>query len=397
MLKKININELKEGMILGEDFYSHDLKVLISKGKTLDQHLVNYIKEKSKKNYIVIYIKDPTFNNINKIEIKENNKKEEIRINDVVSVFKDKDIFQKVRENYNKIKKGIKEAFDFLETNNEINDEKFINIAKYVIENLSALEIDHIPEFIYLIELEKWHPDTFNHSIDVAFFTLYIASQITTDKEELMSIFLGGLLHDIGKYIRYKEGDKRFYEIITKNSQLTDEEHEILKKHVDVEKFFENKFSFFSKKQKENIVYGALDHHEKLDGSGYIKGKKGYQISLAGRIVAIADIYDALIRKREYKSMVKPDIAMKHIVELSEKGKLDKTLVNIFKKLMGRYPTGTVISTNKGFAVVTKQSDNPERPFILLIDYHELGEIDLSKDNSIIINDSIDNDLNINI
>jgi len=212
-----------------------------------------------------------------------------------------------------------------------------------------------------------------------------------------MSIFLGGLLHDIGKYIRYKEGDKRFYEIITKNTYLTEEEYDILKKHVDVENFFENKFSFFSKKQRENIIYGALDHHEKLDGSGYIKGKKGHQISLSGRIVAVADIYDALIRKREYKSMIKPDLAMKHLLELGEKGKLDKNLVNTFKKLMGRYPTGTVISTNKGFAVVTKQTNNPDRPVILLIDYHELGEIDLSKDNNIIINEESTENSNLKI
>jgi len=396
MLKKININELEKGMVLAEDFYSHDLKVLISKGKELDAHLVKYIKEKSNKAYIVIYIEDkegPILNN-NKTEIKE---EKEIHIDTIVSIFKDNEMYQKALENYNKIKKGIKEAFDFLETNNEVNDEKFISTAKYVIENLSELEIHHIPEFLYIIELEKWHPDTFNHSIDVAFFSLYIASQLTNDKEELMSIFLGGLLHDIGKYIRYKEGDKRFYEIITKNTYLTEEEYDILKKHVDVENFFENKFSFFSKKQRENIIYGALDHHEKLDGSGYIKGKKGHQISLSGRIVAVADIYDALIRKREYKSMIKPDLAMKHLLELGEKGKLDKNLVNTFKKLMGRYPTGAVISTNKGFAVVTKQTNNPDRPVILLIDYHELGEIDLSKDNNIIINEESTENSNLKI
>jgi len=105
MLKKININELEKGMVLAEDFYSHDLKVLISKGKELDAHLVKYIKEKSNKAYIVIYIEDkegPILNN-NKTEIKE---EKEIHIDTIVSIFKDNEMYQKALENYNKIKKG---------------------------------------------------------------------------------------------------------------------------------------------------------------------------------------------------------------------------------------------------------------------------------------------------
>ena len=129
-------------------------------------------------------------------------------------------------------------------------------------------------------------------------------------------------MHDIGKYTHYAEGDTRFYEIITKSGPLTDEEFDVLKQHVDVNRFFSNKFEFMTGKERDNIRFAALDHHEKLDGSGYLNQKRGMQISLAGRIVAIADIYDAMIRKREYKSMVRPDVAMKHVTSLAAVGKL---------------------------------------------------------------------------
>jgi len=167
--------------------------------------------------------------------------------------------------------------------------------------------------------------------------------------------------------------------LITKTGPLTEEEFSLLKKHVDVANFFENKFRFLTKKERENIMFGALDHHEKLDGSGYLGGKNGFQISLAGRIIAVADIYDAMIRKREYKNMVKPHIAMRHIISLAEAGKIDRNFANIFKKSLGVYPTGSVINTNLGLAIVVSQSDNPYMPRVMLIEHPDWGEINLKE------------------
>ena len=386
MIKKILIKDLTAGMILGEDIFRNERTILIGKGITLDNATIKNLQrifDPSKE--ISIYYK----NDIAKAEIKEpltkqktNSSNKHIQLDDIQNIIKDKfasrEDYQETKKLLTKIKNNVKEGFDFLFSHNEINDEYFVHLAKDVLDEIDLEKNLFNPGLIYLIELENWHPDTFNHSIDVAFFTLYIASQITQNVEELSSLFLGGLLHDIGKFIKYKEGDESFYYLITKEGKLTDKEYNTIKKHVDVEKFFIEKFKNLSKKERENIIFAALDHHEKINGEGYLLGKKGMRISLAGRIVAIADIYDALIRKREYKSMIKPHIAMKKIQDLAKEGKIDKTYAKILKSLLGVYPIGTTITTNQGPALVCGHAKDPERPIVIMVNEDEKIEVDLS-------------------
>lgn len=400
MLQRMKISELSPGMVLGEDVYGKDALVLVSRGKSLDEKTISIMKTRlGKEEEVVLYIpyKEILTDPSSILISKETHRKmtiESISLEEVQrmiqSVMKDKTDYQKTKELIEELKSNISEAFDFLIANNEIKEEKFLDISNQILNQVDVSQNLINPGYLYMLELEKWHPDTFNHSIDVGFFTLSIASQFSNDHDELRSLFLGGLFHDIGKYIRSKEGDERFYQIITKNGPLTEAEFQILKKHVDVAGFFEDKFRFLTKKERENIIFAAIDHHEKMDGSGYLLGKKGMQISLAGRIVAVADIYDALIRKREYKSMMKPDQAMHHILELGQNGKLDKTYTSILRNVLGLYPTGSVLSTNKGFAIVVGQTDDPYLPKIVFMENYDGGEIDLKKSKDIEIYEEVE-------
>jgi HD-GYP domain-containing protein (c-di-GMP phosphodiesterase class II) len=391
-------------MILGEDIYGHDALVLISRGKTLDEKLIDFLKSRyAPGEQIAIYYENkkefikPTYHSPEKKEkipsyIKKHFDLSLEETQELITEFfgNDKN-YRQTKTLIHNLKNDVRESFNFLLSQNEIEDKKFIAIAHKVLEsmNLDKSNPEINPGYLYLIELENWHPDTFNHSIDVAFFTLLIASQLTNHKGELTSLFLGGLLHDIGKYVHYKRGDARFYDIITKIGPLTDEEFEILKNHVDVKDFFKDKFLTLSQKEQENIMYAALEHHEKMDGKGYLKGSKGLQISFAARIVAVADIYDALVRKRDYKSMVKPDLAMRHVVALGEEGKLDKTFTHIFRNIIGMYPTGTMVDTSHGPAMITGQTQDPYRPKILLIEQKDQGEINLTRHHDIDIYEEI--------
>lgn len=416
MLKKIQMQELKPQMILGEDILGKDAMVILGRGFVLDAKTIKTLLERySPDKEVVIFIdereevleeppsEEPPFpvssksgqssektfsintcpQSKNLIEIKFDGYVDNIPLENiqkmVKSVFAKKDDYQATKEAVEMLRKDVGEAFEFLVLHNEINDKKFLDISSKVVRAINSEEKIVNPGYLYLIELEKWHPDTYNHSIDVAFFSLLIATHMSADLGELSSLFLGGLLHDIGKFVYYEQGEEKFYELITKTGPLTEEEFSLLKKHVDVANFFENKFRFLTKKERENIMFGALDHHEKLDGSGYLGGKSGFQISLAGRIIAVADIYDAMIRKREYKNMVKPHIAMRHIISLAEAGKIDRNFANIFKKSLGVYPTGSVINTNLGLAIVVSQSDNPYMPRVMLIEHPDWGEINLKE------------------
>ncbi|MDR0878387.1 MAG: response regulator [Treponema sp.] len=138
-------------------------------------------------------------------------------------------------------------------------------------------------------------------------------------------------LHDVGK-IRINET------LLNKPGKYTPEEFEFVKNHAEwgakIIESIERKTKGHTFLQHAKIF--AATHHEKWDGSGYPAGLKGEAIPLQGRLMAIADVYDALISKLPYKEAFTPEEAQKII--LSEKGKhFDPVLVDIFEDLADKF------------------------------------------------------------
>jgi putative two-component system response regulator len=138
-------------------------------------------------------------------------------------------------------------------------------------------------------------------------------------------------LHDVGK-IQISE------QILNKPGKLTPEEFEEIKKHTThgvnlIERITqstrEHTFLIHAK-----IIAGS--HHEKWDGTGYPQGLKGKAIPLQGRLMAIADVYDALIAIRPYKQPISPAEAEKIIIEGSGTH-FDPALVEIFKTVAPKF------------------------------------------------------------
>jgi putative two-component system response regulator len=124
-------------------------------------------------------------------------------------------------------------------------------------------------------------------------------------KEETELLFLAAPLHDVGKL---GVPDK----ILLKAGPLTAEEFEIMKQHTiwGAEILGHGKSPIL-----QAGAQIALSHHEKFDGSGYPHGLRGYDIPLFGRIVAVADAFDALVSDRPYKKAWKLEAALAHIRE----------------------------------------------------------------------------------
>ncbi|MCL1906250.1 MAG: response regulator [Clostridiales bacterium] len=147
-----------------------------------------------------------------------------------------------------------------------------------------------------------------------------------------MEFFLpAAQLHDVGK-IAISDL------ILNKPSKLTTEEYEIMKTHVTVGV---DAIEQIMSKTKEHIFLNhalliAGTHHEKWDGSGYTIGLKGNNIPLEGRLMAIADVYDALISVRPYKQAFSHEEACR-IIEDGAGSHFDPTLVNIFKKVKDKF------------------------------------------------------------
>jgi putative two-component system response regulator len=137
------------------------------------------------------------------------------------------------------------------------------------------------------------------------------------------AIRIGGVLHDIGKI--GISGD-----ILNKPGPLTDEEYKIIRSHPD----YGHRICLPLK----NSLGVALDiirhHHEKLDGSGYPDGLKGDEISPEARVMAVSDIYDALISDRAYRERLTKEAALEQIWEDANNNRLDREMVACLTEIM---------------------------------------------------------------
>ncbi len=148
---------------------------------------------------------------------------------------------------------------------------------------------------------------TRGHSERVAFFAKRIAEEMGLSEEETMSIYMAGLLHDVGK-IGIPDS------ILLKPGRLSDKEYEIIKIHPIL--------SYELLKHIEplkNSLDGIKYHHERWDGSGYPEGLKGENIPLQARIIAVADSFDAMTSDRIYRKSRDKKDAAKELHKLSGK------------------------------------------------------------------------------
>jgi len=157
--------------------------------------------------------------------------------------------------------------------------------------------------------------ETGNHIKRVSLYAKLVAEELALHPKLIREIYEFSPLHDIGK-VGIPDS------ILLKPGKLDPEEWEIMKTHVEkgvriIEEFQQNARNIMEPKSLETMKNIIADHHEHWDGRGYPKGKKGEEISIEGRIVALADVFDALTTKRPYKEAIPFDEAVKIIQEES--------------------------------------------------------------------------------
>jgi HD-GYP domain-containing protein (c-di-GMP phosphodiesterase class II) len=191
----------------------------------------------------------------------------------------------------------------------------------------------------------------------------------------LREVGIGAMLHDIGK-VRVPA------EILNKEAKLTEDEIKIVRKHVHYGQLILEDTPGIA----DTSVLVAVQHHERIDGSGYPDGLKGKEISQHGQAAAIIDVYDAMTSHRVYKYRVPPTEVLRKLFEWS-KYYFDEDLVQNFIRCIGIYPIGSMVYLESGLigVVLNHGVDSLLHPVIRIIfdakkqSYIRPYDLDLSK------------------
>jgi putative two-component system response regulator len=163
---------------------------------------------------------------------------------------------------------------------------------------------------------------TEGHGERVSLYSSKIAKRLNLQEQQIKNIITAGILHDVGK-IGIPDV------ILNKPGKVTDREYDLIKQHPIIGEEICNPIKSFS-----NIKKIVRHHHEKLNGTGYPDGLSGDSINIETRIIAVADIYDALTSSRFYRQPVDEEAALQFLDEYVLKGELDKEVVDTLRSII---------------------------------------------------------------
>lgn len=328
-MRYVPISCIRDGMIVAKSMYNTNNKLLIRSGYPIRGPYIERIQELG---YQGLYVEDDL--------------SEGIEVKDIVS-----------DELRRRAAYSVKDVFTSLEMSPKSKNhsvEFHMDATKTLIDDMVYDIMNNKDAIVNMVDIKVFDEYTFFHSVNVAILSLVVASELKLPSKQLYELGLAAVLHDIGKvYI-----DKN---ILNKNGRLTDLEFQAIKKHSELGyKHLKDTYEI-----PTQSYIGVLQHHERYDGTGYPMNKKKEEISLFGRIICIADVYDAITSNRPYRTAMLPSEAMEYIMANSG-SMFDGDLVKIFVNKIAAYPVGmSVVLSNKAEGLVINNNEGaPLRPII---------------------------------
>ena len=210
-----------------------------------------------------------------------------------------------------------------------------------------------------LARLKRQDAYATEHAVATAALIISLGRQLEMPEAELEKLALGTMVKDIGQ----SAIDAR---LITKPGMLSQSEYEVVQSHV------EEGLSVLQATVRlpETSVAVVLEHHERYNGCGYPYRMAGDEISLAGRMAAIVDTYDAMTSDRPYRPAISPSLALRQLYDQGG-SQFDPELVAAFVRTVGIYPVGTLVLLESGHLAVVEElhHDNILSPVVRVI-YH---------------------------
>lgn len=284
--------------------------------------------------------------------------------------FKDEEIYVDSEDQKRRSKDVYFRSIDLVkEVMEGVKHQKVVNIrkAKRLMQNAVNMIMQDDSALLGLANIKNYDEYTFNHSVNVAIYAISVGQRIGIPKKHLSHLGMAGLFHDIGKTGVPKE-------ILNKAGKLNAEEWEVIRAHPVVGAEMVMRMKEWGE-LSTRMINGAFEHHLRYDLSGYPKLTRKRKVSLFGRIITIADFYDALGRPRVYNRF--PYVSEKILGLMMERsGKdFDPILVKVFVNMIGIFPLGTLVllDTNE-MGIVIHTQEEPElidRPKVNLLFYKD--------------------------
>ncbi len=273
---RIRTDQAEAGMIVAADIYTTSDQLILTKGTILDDRMITRLR----------------FYNIYGLSIRKKTDEDELpREESYIEALRSTPEFKKFNRTYVNTVRNVEGGFRDI-----LNNEADFNIDALLADTDRILKEGrngaHTMEMLHGIR--DYDDMTYVHSLNVSLICNIFAGWLKLSHEDARVLTVAGLLHDIGKMLIPKE-------IIAKNGRLSDSEFEIMKSHT-----LKGYQVLKNQPIDIRIKYAALMHHERCDGSGYPNGFKSEQIDDFAKIIAIADVYDAMTSNRRYRKAICP-------------------------------------------------------------------------------------------
>ena len=273
---RIRTDQAEIGMMVANDIYSSGNQLIIPKGTILDERMITRLRFYNIYGFLIY---------------RDEDENQPIQEESYIEMLRNTEEFKKFNRTYVDTISNVEDNF-----NNVLNGESEFDVDELLAETDRILKEGrngaHVLEMLHGIR--NYDDMTYVHSLNVSLICNIFAGWLKLSHEETRILTLAGLLHDIGKMLIPKE-------IITKPDKLSDEEFKIVKTHA-----IKGYQAIKDSSVDIRVKYAALMHHERCDGSGYPNGFVTDQIDNYAKIVAIADVYDAMTSNRRYRNAICP-------------------------------------------------------------------------------------------
>ena len=318
--KFMRTRQLKPGMRVDHPVADRLGRVLVARGATLDEYIIEAML---KIGIMSVYIQEITDDEGDaQISPAAQKNIERLRTDDRAKVSLSASVRARVAE-------GIQYVY------NNTDDPALVQTTANIADSLMSAIQENDAMAIDISALKTSDEYTFKHSVDVATISMIVAKKMGMSETEIREIGVTGLLHDVGK-------TKIPLEILNKPSRLDDAEFEIMRQHsVYSYRIIQNNTDL-----SDYVKLGVLQHHEKINGAGYPMAVPGNKITPYAKVLAVADIYDALVTERPYKSAFSQREAVEMIMSMTQE--LDLFAMESFLQSMILYPVDSIVELSNG-------------------------------------------------